>query len=227
MQKLVILILTLLTYSLNINAQGSLSAYCTVGNNYIENTYVEIDAIGAYKYDNWNFSLGVGLTTAPNHTAYFHALLADASHQFDIPKFPMRLTCKYLFNPHTYSGIREHDWAIIVSYIPKHFDVELGYLIRYNHAANTGYGEYFNVLYNFAGYIWSRDNYYNIRISLKNFDNLYFGRSTDIMLDIKLSYAYPRNVSYFIQGQCRAAGIGNIQFNHFDCKVRGGIIWEI
>lgn len=226
--KKILLILLIIGSATYTCAQSTLGAYISVGNNPISQTYVDVDINANYQYKGFDFLLGLGITSAPQNKLTFHALDMQVDYLFEIPKFPLELTFRYLLNPHRISLIREHNWGISATYCHPHVEVELGYNIRYNYSCydHQGEAEFTNFLYRIQAYVWEKGTPYNLTVGIKDFDIMSVGHAMEPMVFLAGSYSYPKNLTYQIEGIYQPAGLGNISYNHYDWKVRVAIIWN-
>lgn len=224
MKKLLAIILAFI--SLSCYAQGFVSVSGTMADNYLDNLHGNLEVMGGY--NNSNCSLNVGASMYLNSTGYrFEALQAQIAYLIDIPKFPLEIRSGYLFLPHTNTSIQEHIWHIQASYMHPHVEVTLGYLIRTYASQNTRYSEYNDFLYCLRAYVWEKGNQYNIDFAISNFNDLSIERSVNPHIRMRMSYAYPRFLTYFVEGLYGGAGIGNIYFEHYQWRVKLGLIWNI
>lgn len=224
MRKLLLVILT--TISLNCYAQGFVSFSGTMAENYLDNLHGNLELMGGYNNSNCSFNIGASLylNTTSNR---FEALQAQVAYLIDIPKFPLEIRTGYLFLPHLNTSIQEHIWHLQASYMHPHVEVTLGYLIRTYSSENTLYSEFNDFIYGIKAYVWERGNQYNIEIAISNFNDLNIERSINPHIRTRISYAYPRNLRYFVEGLYGGAGIGNIYFEHYQWRVKLGLIWNI
>lgn len=224
MRKLLLVILT--TISLNCYAQGFVSFSGTMAENYLDNLHGNLELMGGYNNSNCSFNIGgsLYLNTTSNR---FEALQAQVAYLIDIPKFPLEIRTGYLFLPHLNTSIQEHIWHLQASYMHPHVEVTLGYLIRTYYSENTLYSEFNDFIYGIKAYVWERGNQYNIEFAISNFNDLNIERSINPHIRTRISYAYPRNLRYFVEGLYGGAGIGNIYFEHYQWRVKLGLIWNI
>lgn len=224
MRKLLLVILT--TISLSCYAQGFVSFSGTMAENYLDNLHGNLELMGGYNNSNCSFNIGASLylNTTSNR---FEALQAQVAYLIDIPKFPLEIRTGYLFLPHLNTSIQEHIWHLQASYMHPHVEVTLGYLIRTYSSENTLYSEFNDFIYGIKAYVWERGNQYNIEIAISNFNDLNIERSINPHIRTRISYAYPRNLRYFVEGLYGGAGIGNIYFEHYQWRVKLGLIWNI
>ena len=224
MKKLLLVILT--TISLNCYAQGFVSFSGTMAENYLDNLHGNLELMGGYNNSNCSFNIGASLylNTTSNR---FEALQAQVAYLIDIPKFPLEIRTGYLFLPHLNTSIQEHIWHLQASYMHPHVEVTLGYLIRTYSSENTLYSEFNDFIYGIKAYVWERGNQYNIEFAISNFNDLNIERSINPHIRTRISYAYPRNLRYFVEGLYGGAGIGNIYFEHYQWRVKLGLIWNI
>ncbi len=224
MRKLLLVILT--TISLNCYAQGFVSFSGTMAENYLDNLHGNLELMGGYNNSNCSFNIGASLylNTTSNR---FEALQAQVAYLIDIPKFPLEIRTGYLFLPHLNTSIQEHIWHLQASYMHPHVEVTLGYLIRTYYSENTLYSEFNDFIYGIKAYVWERGNQYNIEFAISNFNDLNIERSINPHIRTRISYAYPRNLRYFVEGLYGGAGIGNIYFEHYQWRVKLGLIWNI
>jgi hypothetical protein len=224
MRKLLLVILT--TISLNCYAQGFVSFSGTMAENYLDNLHGNLELLGGYNNGNCSFNIGASLylNTTSNR---FEALQAQVAYLIDIPKFPLEIRTGYLFLPHLNTSIQEHIWHLQASYMHPHVEVTLGYLIRTYSSENTLYYEFNDFIYGIKAYVWERGNQYNIEFAISNFNDLNIERSINPHIRTRISYAYPRNLRYFVEGLYGGAGIGNIYFEHYQWRVKLGLIWNI
>lgn len=224
MKKLLLVILT--TISLNCYAQGFVSFSGTMAENYLNNLHGNLELMGGYNNSNCSFNIGASLylNTTSNR---FEALQAQVAYLIDIPKFPLEIRTGYLFLPHLNTSIQEHIWHLQASYMHPHVEVTLGYLIRTYYSENTLYSEFNDFIYGIKAYVWERGNQYNIEFAISNFNDLNIERSINPHIRTRISYAYPRNLRYFVEGLYGGAGIGNIYFEHYQWRVKLGLIWNI
>jgi hypothetical protein len=226
--KKTILILLFLCSLAKIQAQSALSTYVSVGNNPIASTYANVDINANYHYKGFDFLLGLGVTSAPENKLTFHAFDIQVDYLFNIPKFPLEVTFRYLLNPHRTSLIREHNWCISAAYCHPHVEVELGYNIKYNYAVsdNIGQAEFANFLYRVQAYAWKKGTPYNITLGAKNYDIMAVGHAIEPIVFVGGSYSYPKNVTYQLEGLYQPCGLGNLLMNTYDWKVRIAVIWN-
>lgn len=224
MKKLLLVILT--TISLNCYAQGFVSFSGTMAENYLNNLHGNLELMGGYNNSNCSFNIGASLylNTTSNR---FEALQAQVAYLIDIPKFPLEIRTGYLFLPHLNTSIQEHIWHLQASYMHPHVEVTLGYLIRTYYSENTLYSEFNDFIYGIKAYVWERGNQYNIEFAISNFNDLNIERSINPHIRMRMSYAYPRFLTYFVEGLYGGAGIGNIYFEHYQWRVKLGLIWNI
>ena len=224
MKKLIFIILSLV--SLNCFAQGWVSLSGTVADNYLDNLHGNLEVMGGYNNSNCSFNVGASMYL--HSSSYrFEALQAQVAYLIDIPKFPLEIRTGYLFLPHTNTSIQEHIWHIQASYMHPHVEVTLGYLIRTYASASTRYSEFNDFLYSVRAYVWEKGNQYNIDFAISNFNDLSIERSVNPHIRMRMSYAYPRFLTYFVEGLYGGAGIGNIYFEHYQWRVKLGLIWNI
>lgn len=224
MKKLLLVILT--TISLNCYAQGFVTFSGTMAENYLDNLHGNLELLGGYNNSNCSFNIGASLylNTTSNR---FEALQAQVAYLIDIPKFPLEIRTGYLFLPHLNTSIQEHIWHLQASYMHPHVEVTLGYLIRTYSSENTLYSEFNDFIYGIKAYVWERGNQYNIEFAISNFNDLSIERSINPYIRTRISYAYPRNLRYFVEGLYGGAGIGNIYFEHYQWRVKLGLTWNI
>lgn len=227
MKKSLFILLALLCVGLS-HAQSALSTYVTVGNNSASGTYVDVDIDANYQYKGFDFLLGLGITSAPENKLTFHALDFQTSYLFYIPKFPLEVTFRYLFNPHRISQIREHNWSISAAYCHPHVEVELGYVIQYQYAGydHVGQADFTRFLYRVQAYVWPKETGYNITLGAKNYDIRSIDHQLEPTVFLGACYSYPQNVTYQIEGQYQPAGLGNIMYNFYDWNVRLAVVWR-
>lgn len=226
--KKTLLMFWLLGVAACIQAQSSLSTFVSVGNNPIAGTYTDVSIAANYQYKGIDFKLGLGVTSAPENKLTFHALDVQVDYLFNIPKFPLEVTFRYLLNPHRTSLIREHNWCLSAAYCHPHVEVELGYNIRYNYSAvdQRGMAEFENFLYRLQAYVWKKGNPYNLTIGAKNYDIMQVGHAVEPMVFLGGCYSYPKNVTYHIEGLYQPCGLGNLLMNPYDWKVRIAVVWN-
>jgi hypothetical protein len=224
MKKLIFIILSLV--SLNCFAQGWVSLSGTVADNYLEDVHGNIELIGGYNYENFSFNLGSSLLFTKNDVR-FDALQVQAAYLFKIPYFPLRLRTGYLYLPHTNTTLSEHVWHIDAAYVHPHVEVTIGYLIRTYSSAETRYSEFNDFIYCVQAYVWKKGNPYNIDVAISNYNDLYIERSINPHVRLRGSYSYPKNLTYFIEGLYGGSGVGNINFDHYQWRVKLGLTWNI
>lgn len=224
MKKLLVFILTAI--SLSCYSQGFVSVSGTMADNYLNNLHGNLELMGGYNNSNCSFNVGASMYLYSS-SYRFEALQAQVAYLIDIPKFPLEIRTGYLFLPHTNTSIQEHIWHIQASYMHPHVEVTLGYLIRTYASASTRYSEFNDFLYSVRAYVWEKGNQYNIDFAISNFNDLNIERSINPHIRMRVSYAYPQFLRYFVEGLYGGAGIGNIYFEHYQWRVKLGLIWNI
>lgn len=209
-------------------AQTSLATYVSVGNNPTSQTYAQIALRAQYAVNDINFAIGAGITTAPENKLTFDAVDLQTDYLFQLPKFPLRLTGRYLYTPHRMTQMHQHDWSVSAAYCHPHVEVELGYVIHYQYSSidNNGEVDFQRFLYRLQAYVWPKNNGYNLTVGARNYDVLSIDHQLEPIVFLGASYSYPKNVTYQIEGLYQPGGLGNILYNFYDWKVRLAIVWN-
>lgn len=224
MRKILLVILSLVP--LCMSAQGWLSLSGTIADNYLSDVHGNIELLGGYEYKNFSTNAGASLIFTPTQTR-FEAFQVQAAYLFNIPYFPLELKTGYLLLPHLNTIFNEHIWHLQAMYKHPHVEISLGYLIRTYTAENTRYSEFNDFVYCAQAYIWKKGNPYNIDIAISNYNDLYIERSTNPHIRLRGCYSYPKNLIYFIEGLYGGSGVGNVYFEHFQWRIKLGIVWNI
>ncbi len=226
--KRFLLITLLLGCSWHAFSQTGLAAYVLVGNNPTSNTYADVALRAQYTVSDINFAIGAGITTAPENKLTFDAFDFQTDYLFKLPKFPLRLTGRYLYNPHRTTQIYDHTWSVSAAYCHPHVEVELGYVIHYQYNSHDKVEDvdFQRFLYRLQAYVWPKDNYYNLTVGARNYDVLSIDHQLQPTVFLGASYAYPKNVSYQVEGIYKPAGLGSIMYNFYDWGVRLAVVWH-
>lgn len=207
---------------------GQVGPLFSLGHNYSAGAYGQVLAYTNWQYGNFNARFATGVVGRGSDSRIsFLGLTAEAAYTVPIPHFPFEFRLAYNFVPHFQSTIMEQDLALMGSYQGRHLATGLGYQVRFNSSLDGGtkYAEYANYLYMFELFIWPQGHRYNISAGVKNYDLLNYG--LDPLLNVTMYYTLSGGQRLVIEGLYQGAGVGPILFNHYDFKVRFGVLWGV
>lgn len=227
--------LVLVSFSLSAQEDSlkytDLKRYFVGGSNANVNNYFKVNTFIELQRGQWGFESGIGINTFGSENVYFDGFLLASSYLFIMQGQRLKTSAMYVWNPYFKEKIHEHNFALKLTYVLPHFDLELGAHGRVLHPYKTqsypvnSLAE-MNFIYNFTAYMLNRNNRYNIYLSMTNIEPFQLERfSTPSFV---LGFRYSKNVfTFLVEARYTPIGLTNIHVNYYDFQLRGGLLWRI
>lgn len=172
--------------------------------------------------------LGLNFQAGENIGTSLHSILITSQYQLPT-KLPLNAVFVYMYHPHAGKLMSENTFALNISYLPAHFDIEIGTYLRLLHSKSQSsetVAEYFHLLYQINAYVFPKNYTYNAMFSLRSYDTFEIEQTGNPMYIGRLLYQ-PKDNMYFVEACIKPSGLFNVHINPFHFLARGGIVWKL
>lgn len=219
--------------------QTKVIAFTDVGTkNVTHGLFIKSSAIGSYKFGRNLIESGLLMNVRSNNQRLFPGIRILASREALNRKKPVELQGFLLQN--TSSDIlTETNYGALFHIKRKYYDFALGtnfrtyaftrraidtYEIQNNAVRFT---EPWNLMYALSLYLKQMNSYWNIGLSLTNFDYFLIYQETNPEINLKILYQLNDRLSLLAEGWYETSGLLNRYANFFGIFARTGIKWTI
>jgi hypothetical protein len=228
-----------LILSINTAAQPGLTIYTDMGSNNVSHgLFIKSTLLGQYKYRKNSVETGFQ-TDLKNYNRHFlSGYTIDVSRDFEIKGISLVVNGFYI-TTNFYGILRESNMGGLLKMKFNHFEMAFGTNFRTftlrpggitdykNEKNNVKIREINNLMYLFNYNLKPADSFWNVGLSVTNFDHFTINQETNPMFNLHASYKLNLPVCLFAEAWYKIAGASNLEVNYFGFYIRTGIIWNI